>query len=387
MVNPRQRRPPVVWCIIPKGCFPPESCLRCSIRLFLACLLVWLTLPGRALACAICAPADGQDTLVYRLYAADAVVLATAGGAADAYRPRALLKGRLPAEPIRVGHWVSDIPAPKPGTGVLLLYNAAARVWRGAGALPASRADWVRQLIVLRPASLSAKPDWAARLRLFVADLEHADPLVAQTAYEELAIAPYGAMRSLRSLVPPEQLRLWLANAALARRWPLYLLLLGITGDESDARRLIAGMPPATDAASMAALSGAQAAVLEIQGGAGADWLELAYLARTDRSAFEIQAAVLALGVHGNDGVRLSRQRVVAAYQLLAQRSPAMAGYAASDLAAWGHWEFGTRYADILRSGLPIAFPARYPMVFFLLRSPRPQDRAAVEALRAARLM
>ena len=349
--------------------------------------MVCLTLPGRALACAICAPADGQDTLVYRLHAADTVVLATAGGAADAYRPVAVLKGSLPADPIRVGNWVLDAPAPKPGTEVLLLYSAAARAWRGAGPLPASRANWVSQLIALRPASLSARPDWPARLGLFAADLEHADALVAQTAYEELAIAPYGAMRSLRSLVPPAKLRLWLANPALARRWPLYLLLLGITGDASDAQRLISGMPPATDAASMSALSGTQAAVLEIRGGAGVDWLEQAYLARTDRSGFEVQAAVLALGVHGNDGVRVSRERVVAAYQTLVQRNPAMAGYVASDLAAWGHWEFGTRFADILRSGLPIAFPARYPMVFFLLRSPRPQDRAAVEALRAARLM
>ncbi|MEO6624441.1 MAG: hypothetical protein ABIN37_06375 [Burkholderiaceae bacterium] len=361
--------------------------MRRCIRLFCSCWMLCLATLGNALACAICAPADGQNTLVYRLYAADTVALATADAASGIYRLGALLKGRLPTEPIRVGQWLPDGPAPKAGNSVLLLYSAGAREWRGAGALSAGRAGWVRELVALQPATVTTKPDWAARLSFFAADLENAEALVAQTAYEEIAVAPYGAMRALKGQLPLQALRSWLANAAPAQRKPLYLLLLGIAGDATDAQRLITGMPVATDAASMSDLSGALAAVLEMRGAAGADWLEQAYLARADRSAFEVQAAVLALGVHGGDGVRVSRRRVVSAYETLARRNPAMVGYAASDLAAWGHWEFGTYFAQILRSGAPTAFTARYPMVFFLLRSPRAQDRAAVEALRAERLL
>lgn len=353
-----------------------------GFRLFCCCCLLWLVPLGHALACAICAPPDGQNSLVYRLHAADTVVLAAADGAGGVVGPGEVLKGQLPSGPIRVSQWFTGVAAPKGDASVLLLYSAAAQQWRGAGPLSAGRANWIRRLVAMQPAALLAKPDWQTRLAFFAADLENAEALVAQTAYEEIAIAPYAAMRALKSRLPAPPLRAWLANAALAPRKPLYILLLGIVGDETDAQRLITGMPAATDAAGLSALSAAQAAVLEIRGAAGADWLEQAYLARADRSEFEVQAAVLALGVHGNDGVRVSRQRVVAAYQTLAQRNPAMAGFAASDLAAWEHWEFGTRFAQILHSGEPMVFAARYPMVFFLLRSPRAQDRAAAQALR-----
>ena len=349
--------------------------------------MLWLVALGSALACAICAPADGQNTLMSRLFAADTVVLATLDLGTGIYRPGEVLKGRLPVEPIRVDQWFPGFAPPKSGSSALLLYSAAAREWRGTGTLPAARANWVRSLVALQPVTVLTKPDWAARLAFFAADLESAEALVAQTAYEEIALAPYGAMRALQGQVQLQPLRAWLANAALAQRKPLYTLLLGATGDDTDAQRLITGMPAAADAASVSALSAALAAVLEIRGSAGAHWLEQAYLARDGRTGFEVQAAVLALGVHGNDGGRISRERTVAAYQTLALRNPAMAGYAASDLAAWGHWEFGTRFVEILRSGVPMEFSARYPMVFFLLRSPRAQDRAAVQALRAARLL
>ena len=346
-----------------------------------------MLLGGEVLACAICAPADGQGTLVYRLYAADSVVLATADAAGGAYRVDALIKGSLPAEPIVVKEWPSGGVAPKAGASVLLLYGAATRAWHGVGALSAGRAGWVRRLIALHPASTLAQPDWPARLAFFAPDLEDSEPMVAQAAYEEVAVAPYGAMRQIKGRLSPARLRSSLADPAQAARRPLYTLLLGIAGDAGDAQRMItmASKPAAASGApAVPALSAALAAVLELRGSAGVDWLEQTYLARADRSEFEVQAAVLALGVHGNDATRVSRERVIAAYQTLAQRNPAMAGFTASDLAAWERWEFGTRFAEILRSAAPLAFAARYPMVFFLLRSPRAEDRAAVQALRAA---
>ena len=62
-----------------------------------------------------------------------------------------------------------------------------------------------------------------------------------------------------------------------------------------------------------------------------------------------------------------------------------MAGFAASELAGWDRWELGPTYAQILKSGQSLVFASRYAMVFYLLRSPRADARAAIEALRAAR--
>ena len=98
------------------------------------------------------------------------------------------------------------------------------------------------------------------------------------------------------------------------------------------------------------------------------------------RTAFEVQAAALALGVHAADGQRVSRERAVQACTALLQRHPAQAGWAASDLAAWGEWRFGTRFAQILQSDVPMAFASRYAMVFSAAQPAGPKDQAALQA-------
>ena len=52
--------------------------MKLSVRAW-CCAVLWLLSAPAAWACAICAPADAQNTLVQRLYAADAVVLAAIG--------------------------------------------------------------------------------------------------------------------------------------------------------------------------------------------------------------------------------------------------------------------------------------------------------------------
>ena len=59
----------------------------------------------------------------------------------------------------------------------------------------------------------------------------------------------------------------------------------------------------------------------------------------------------------------------------------------ASDLGNWERWEFVPDYAAILKSGAPQAFASRYGMVFYLMRSPTPAAREALEALRSAKLL
>ena len=61
---------------------------------FLRLLLLLLACPG-AWACAICAPADGQNSLLLRLLAADTVALAAPDSDGAGYKPKALIKGSL----------------------------------------------------------------------------------------------------------------------------------------------------------------------------------------------------------------------------------------------------------------------------------------------------
>ena len=351
----------------------------------IACLL--LAAGGSAFACPICAPSDARDTLLYQLQAADAAVLAVPGDRGTVLRAVEWLKGPQTDRPLPVLPQRALETAPGAGIAVLLLYRASTREWRPAGNLPLARAGWLKRVMELRSTPPTDGPGWNARLALFGPDLEHAEPLIARTAYEEVAQAPYGAMRSLKSHVSAAQVRRWVSDPLLARRRPLYALLLGFVGAEPDALRLVADLPSAPSGIGVPELSALFAAILEIRGVAGVLWLETHYLAGPGRTEAEIQAAVLALGVHANDGMRLPRARVVAAYQTLVRGNPAHAGIVASDLATWGNWEFGSQFAGILRSGVPMAFASRYAMVFFLLRSPRAQDREALQALRAANLL
>jgi hypothetical protein len=59
----------------------------------------------------------------------------------------------------------------------------------------------------------------------------------------------------------------------------------------------------------------------------------------------------------------------------------------ASDLGNWERWEFGPLFADWLASGRPQTFSSRYAMVFFLMRSPLPEARAALDTLRTSGLL
>lgn len=352
-------------------------CFGTLLGLMLLCGGVW--------ACAICAPADGSNTVRSRLQAADAVVWAVPAN--GAYRVAAVAKGAAPPGPIGHIDWQGAPPSASSPAPVLLAYSAAGQSWRSLGLLAMDRQPWLRRLLDLPPAAGLAPPDWVLRLAPFVRELEDAEPLVAQAAYEEVSAAPYAVMRALPPLPHPERLRRWLDDPALAARRPLYLLLAGLAGGRDAASDMRARVERGLQGGPPAVLSGALAAYVELQGPAGVELVETEILMRAGSSEAQVQAAVLALAVHGAEGVRVPRARVVEAFGRLAARNPAMAGFAASDLAAWGHWDMGPRYAEILGSGQPLAFAARYAMVFYLLRSPRPDARSALEALRAARVL
>ena len=63
--------------------------------------------------------------------------------------------------------------------------------------------------------------------------------------------------------------------------------------------------------------------------------------------------------------------------------NPQRAGFAASDLGDWGAWDFVPDFERLLDTEQPQVFASRYAMVLYLLRSPRPEARAALERLRA----
>jgi hypothetical protein len=128
--------------------------------------------------------------------------------------------------------------------------------------------------------------------------------------------------------------------------------------------------------------------VVALRGKPGLAWVEQSFLSASGVSNTDVQAALLALSVQGTDGNAVSQSQVVAAYGRFIQKNPQRAGFVASDLAAWGHWEFADAFGAALRSSGPAqVFASRYAMVFYLLRNPQPEAKRLVEALRVEKLL
>ena len=299
--------------------------------------LVWALcglLTGPALACAICAPSDTQTSVLVRARA---------------------------AAPLAAG----QVLAPD-----------------GPGPLSATALQWLRQTLAQPLAS-----DGRVAASYFVPFLQNDDPVIAQAAYEEVAVRPYGELRRLVPLLDASRVRQWVLQPALRPRWPLYGLLHGFTGNAQDAARIGQDLLRPDLQRSAPERSAWVAALLELRGVDGVDWLERNVLSSTSLADADMQAVLLALSVHGNEGGRIPRSRVAQAYAHLVRQQPGRAGFVALDLANWGEWGFAEAFAAALRSGTPQVFSSRYAIVFYLLRNPRPEARALMDALKAEKLI
>lgn len=105
--------------------------------------------------------------------------------------------------------------------------------------------DWTENLAIseacfeyLRGLPVRSRPA-ALRLQYYAVHLESADAEIAGDAWAEFAGAAYEDVKANRSLYQPARLRQWIADPLMSpERLGLYGLLLGLSGDVSDAKFL-----------------------------------------------------------------------------------------------------------------------------------------------------
>lgn len=343
---------------------------------------------GGAAACAICLSAISVTT-GERLDASDRAVLAVADG--DGLRVVAVLKGEAAIGEI--------IPGPAPevppaGAALLMARNALGQDWRSLGATDPANAAWLRQIAetarlgtVPAPASGRrsagsrpelSEPAMQARLALALPRLEDPDPLVAEIAHDEVARAPYGMLATLADRLDPEKLRAWIADPGDATRRGTYIVLLGVAGAPDDAAALELRLDAARQAHDATDVAALLAADLELNGPGRVDFIERAYISDRERTLPEIEAALLALGVHGGAEGTVPRARVVEAYRLLIRERPPMAGFVALELADWGAWEATGDYVRLIETNRVTDPAEEFAILSYLQRSPDPAARAAL---------
>jgi hypothetical protein len=110
------------------------------------------------------------------------------------------------------------------------------------------------------------------------------------------------------------------------------------------------------------------------------EWLETTFFADRQRSLPEIQAALLALSVHGGAADTLPRARIIEAYRTFIKARQPMAGFVAMELADWEAWEATPDYIAIIRAKAVKDPAEQFAILSYLQRSPLTAANAVVRA-------
>jgi hypothetical protein len=354
---------------------------------------------GSAAGCPICFTGRVVTT-GQQLDAADQAVLAIAEG--EQFRVIEVVKGSASAGAF-IAEPVSgvDADAIRNGKPLLLLRNGLGQRWASVGSIGLEYAGWLRQVAATahngRDRPKAAWPqttqtwseltgaEWHERVALVAPFLEHPEPLAADIAHGEVARAPYSALRSLAPQLEAKTIASWIDDPKLASRRATYTLLLGIAGSSDDGARLEQRIGAAWHSRDAKNLAATLAADLELRGPSRVGWIEKMYFADADRTLPEIEAALLALSVHGGANGTVSRERVIQAYRFFIKERKPMAGFVAQELADWGYWDATTDYVALLKSNAVKDPASHFAVVSYLQRSPRPAAKAALRSLAADR--
>ena len=314
---------------------------------------------AEAVACPLCL-GGGQPSKAQQLVAAPHAVLAVPTADASRFRVIQVIKGERPASGTVEGGYPRSGPAPGRGAeraASRCCSCVTTRCRRGsssARSTPVRRAGCAKLAAGKRAADMSPE-EWRARVALVVPYLDNPEPLAADIAYAELAAAPYAALRTAKPRLDAAAVRQWLADPELAARQPLYLLLLGIAGNAQDAAALEQRLQAAWESGDATNLGAMLAADLELRGAGAHGVGGRTYLADPKRSTLEIEAALLALSVHGNANGAIPRERVIQSYRMFIKEHPEIAGFVAPDLAAWQVLGRGARVPRADEVGRPAA--------------------------------
>jgi hypothetical protein len=365
------------------------STARDAVALCVALLTALMLAAPVAQACPICSGTAPNLTLLQKLINADRAVIARPIGGGD-FEVLAAVKTADAAGAkgqdrrgarLRQPRFVpgEDVPTRVGAPSVLLMRQSLGGAWVVAGPMPESAAPDARLLVGAKRSADMTLADWRTRVVTLAPLLEHPVPLLAETAYGEIARAPYAAMRSARGRVKPADLKTWLADPGRAPRRSLYWLLYGINAAPADARDIAARVDALGRVNGLTELSSLLAADLEAGGAVRRDVLRKRYFEDPRRTLPELQEAVLAFTVHADAGDAALRRDTATMFGRLVRSHRALGGLVAADLARWQHWDAVPDYIALLRSRAlhPVW---RQPIIDYLVASARPEALAAVAA-------
>ena len=185
------------------------------------------------------------------------------------------------------------------------------------------------------------------RLEYYARFLEYSDQMMATDAYGEFANAPYKDIVPLAEKLPKGKIREWIASPDTPQtRLGLYGLLIGLCGDDEDAKRLAAKIQEETEDFRLG-IDGLMSGYLLLTGDKGLDLIDKEKLANRDVPFSETYAAMQALRFMWRyaEG-RIEKPRLRQSMRVLLER-PELTDLVIADLARWKDWSVQDRLMSI----------------------------------------
>jgi hypothetical protein len=307
--------------------------LRTRPSLFALSALLFVSI-GTAQACQICVPIPTESAADHIL-AARTVILARE--AAFAYQPVEVLKGKAPEAKIDllVDSATRRLLAANPERSVLLVESPNGE-WRRIGLADAEVKSITRKVLV---SGVKWEAEPRSRVAYFSNLLNHANPQLRKLAHLEVGRAPYDEIRRLGEALTREEIRTFLADLRYMEWHPLYILLLAQNPDAEDRATIVKSFRSAARFRTTTRLAAWATAYVEIEGEKAIAEIEQTFFKTGERSVEELREVAKALSVHGSNGDKNMRDRIVKAYEVLVANYPSLTPQVATDLIAWKRTE------------------------------------------------
>jgi len=185
------------------------------------------------------------------------------------------------------------------------------------------------------------------RLQYFLKFLEFPDRLISDDAFGEFANAPLKDIVPLADKMPRTKIRQWVKNPeTMVTRLGLYGLLLGLCGNEEDAKMMKAKINDNTEDFRLG-IDGVMFGYLLLAGESGLEVIEKSKFQNKDVTFSETYAAMQALRqLWRNGNGKIEKKRLQASMRLLLDR-PELADLVIADLARWRDWSVQDRLVNL----------------------------------------
>jgi len=237
--------------------------------------------------------------------------------------------------------------------------------WGSPFRLSDAARDYLRSVHRLPPAETE-------RLRLFVSHLEHADPILAGDAYDELARVDYSDLAKIKDDLSREKLIRWIGEQSVStdrRRLYLRMLSFHVKPEDSD---LLESMILRGDERSKGVLDGTIFCYLTLTGADCLPLIEELFLANPRAEYPETYLAITALRRIGSDTGAVSHRRLAVALRRVLTR-PEIADLVVADLARLRDWDAMPRLVHLFRTADPENSWIRVPVLLYLHACPLPE--------------